>query len=320
MLINKDNQGGSTMQRRITVFGSSVVDLMSRAPHLPAPAETVKGTFFMQSPGGKGFNQGIAARKAGGDVAMITKLGRDSLAQIPLNAMRQADLSDEYLFYNDSVPTGTALIMVDETTGQNAIVIVPGACSTITDDDIAAVSEQICNCEYLLLQLEINQDANEKAAKLAKENGVRVIVNTAPYQPVSDEFLRGVYLVTPNEVEAEALTGIPVTDLESADRAAQVLLAKGVQNVLITLGGRGVYLHTEGTSEILPAYRVDAVDTTGAGDAFNGGLLTALAEGKSLHDAALFANALAAISVQRLGTTASMPLRSEIDAFIREHG
>lgn len=308
------------MQRKITVFGSSVVDLMSRAPHLPAPAETVKGSFFMQSPGGKGFNQAIAARKAGGDVAMITKLGRDSLAQIPLRAMREADLSEEYLFFSDSVPTGTALIMVDETTGQNAIVIVPGACSTITEDDIAAVSEQIRHSEYLLLQLEVNQDANERAAELAKKSGVKVIVNTAPYQPVSDDFLRGVYLVTPNEVEAEELTGIAVTDKESADRAAQTLFAKGVQNVLITLGARGVYLNTGDASEILPAYRVNAVDTTGAGDAFNGGLLAALAEGKSLRDAARFANALAALSVQRLGTTASMPLRSEIDAFLRENG
>ena len=306
------------MQRRITVFGSSVVDLMSRAPHLPAPAETVKGNFFMQSPGGKGFNQAIAARKAGGDVAMITKLGRDALAEIPLKAMREADLSEEYLFFSDSVPTGTALIMVDETTGQNAIVIVPGACSTISDDDIAAVADQIAHSEYLLLQLEINQDANEKAAALAKQNGVKVIVNTAPYQPVSDEFLRGAYLVTPNEVEAEELTGIPVTDKESADRAAEVFFAKGVQNVLITLGGRGVYLNADGVSEIISAYRVNAIDTTGAGDAFNGGLLAALSEGKSLHDAALFANALAALSVQRLGTTASMPLRAEIDAFLRD--
>ncbi len=306
------------MQRRITVFGSSVVDLMSRAPYLPAPAETVKGSFFMQSPGGKGFNQAIAARKAGGDVAMITKLGRDSLAEIPRKAMREADLSEEYLFFSDSVPTGTALIMVDEATGQNAIVIVPGACSTITDDDIAAVSDQIIHSDYLLLQLEINQDANEKAAALAKQHGVKVIVNTAPYQPVSDDFLRGVYLVTPNEVEAEALTGIPVTDKESADRAAEAFFAKGVQNVLITLGARGVYLNADGVSEIIPAYRVNAIDTTGAGDAFNGGLLAALSEGKSLHDAALFANALAALSVQRLGTTASMPLRAEIDAFLRD--
>ncbi|MBQ3355684.1 MAG: ribokinase [Oscillospiraceae bacterium] len=306
------------MQRNITVFGSSVVDLMSRAPHLPAPAETVKGSFFMQSPGGKGFNQAIAARKAGVDVAMITKLGRDSLSEIPLRAMREAGLSEEYLFFSDSVPTGTALIMVDETTGQNAIVIVPGACSTITDADVAGASEQICNSEFLLLQLEINQDANEKAAELAKEHGVKVIVNTAPYQPVSDDFLRGVYLVTPNEVEAEELTGVAVTDKERADRAAELLFAKGVRNVLITLGSRGVYLNEGGKSEIIPAYRVRAVDTTGAGDAFNGGLVAALAEGKTLREAAQFANALAALSVQRLGTTASMPSRAEIDSFLSQ--
>ena len=171
----------------------------------------------------------------------------------------------------------------------------------------------------MLLQLEVNQDANEKVARLAKENGVRVIVNTAPYQPVTDAFLNGCYLVTPNEVEAEELTGVPVDSLESADRAAKVFLEKGVQNVLITLGGRGVYVCSEGKSEIIPAFKVNAIDTTGAGDAFNGGLLTALAEGKNLHDAACFANAVAAISVQRIGTTPSMPTREEVDAFLREH-
>ena len=166
----------------------------------------------------------------------------------------------------------------------------------------------------------INQDANEAVARLAKEHGVRVILNTAPCQPLSDEFLSGVYLVTPNEVEAEALTGIAVKDQQSADRAAQVLFAKGVQNVLITLGSRGVYLNTAGRSEIIPAYRVKAVDTTGAGDAFNGGLLTALSEGKSLREAARFGNALAALSVQRMGAAPSMPTRAEIEAFLAAHG
>ena len=149
---------------------------------------------------------------------------------------------------------------------------------------------------------------------------MRVIINTAPYQPVSDEFLRGTYLVTPNEVEAEELTGVHVSDLASADRASKVLLDKGVQNVLITLGGQGVYVHTPEGSEIIPAYKVEAIDTTGAGDAFNGGLLTALAEGKTLRQAARFANALAAISVQRIGTTPSMPTRAEVDAFLEERG
>lgn len=307
------------MKKKVTVFGSFVVDLMGRTPHLPVPGETVKGSLFKQGAGGKGFNQGIAAHKAGGDVAMITKLGRDSMANVALDAMDDVKLSKEHLFYNDEVATGIALIMVDENTSQNEIVIVPGACATITDEDIAGVAETIKSSSYILLQLEVNQDANEKVARLARENGVKVIINTAPYQPISDEFLKGAYLVTPNEVEAEELTGIAVTDLESADRAAQVFFDKGVENVLITLGSRGVYINTEGHSEIVPAYRVKALDTTGAGDAFNGGLLTALSEGKSLAEAARFANALAALSVQRLGTTPAMPWREEIDAFLAEH-
>ncbi|HPR77774.1 MAG TPA: PfkB family carbohydrate kinase, partial [Candidatus Limiplasma sp.] len=179
---------------------------------------------------------------------------------------------------------------------------------------------EICKSAYILLQLEVNQDANEKVARIAKEHGVRVIINTAPYQPMSEEFLRGAYLITPNETEAEELTGIAVKDMESANQAAKVIFNKGVQNVLITLGGRGVYINTNGKAEIIPAYQVKAIDTTGAGDAFNGGLLTALAEGKTLREAARFANALAAISVQRIGTTPSMPTREEIDAFISTQG
>lgn len=306
------------MKEKVTVFGSFVVDLMGRTPHLPVAGETVKGSYFKQGAGGKGFNQGIAAHKAGADVAMITKLGRDTLADVALSAMDSVSLSKEHLFYNDQVATGVALIIVDENTSQNEIVIVPGACATITDADIAAVESRIRESAYVLLQLEVNQDANEKVAALAKQNGVRVIINTAPYQPVTDAFLQGVYLVTPNEVEAEALTGVKVVDRASADRAAEVLFQKGVQNVLITLGSQGVYVNTEGHSEIIPAYKVNAIDTTGAGDAFNGGLLAGLAEGKTLREAAQFANALAALSVQRIGTTPSMPTRAEIDAFLAE--
>lgn len=308
------------MSSKVTVLGSFVVDLMGRTPHLPIPGETVRGSFFKQGAGGKGFNQGVAAHKAGGNVVMATKLGRDSMGEVALNAMDEIGMPKDYLFFNDEVATGIALILVDENTSQNEIVIVPGACNTITDEDLEHIKPQILESEYLLLQLEINQDANEKAAKLAKENGVKVIINTAPYQPITDEFLNGAFLVTPNEVEAEELTGVPVNDLESANKAAEVFFAKGVQNVLITLGGRGVYVNSNGRAEIVPAYRVKALDTTGAGDAFNGGLLTALSEGKDLWQAARFANALAALSVQRLGTTPAMPTRAEIDAFIAENG
>jgi ribokinase len=207
---------------------------------------------------------------------------------------------------------------VGEDSGQNQIIIVPGACNTITEKDLAQVRELIESSAYVLLQLEVNQDANERVARMAKEKGVRVIINTAPYQPMEDEFLKGAYLVTPNEVEAEEFTGIAVKDLESADRAAAVFFAKGVENVLITLGSRGVYLATKDRSEIIPGFRVDAIDTTGAGDAFNGGLLAALSEGKELRQAIPFAQAVAALSVQRLGTTASMPTREEIDSFLSQ--
>ena len=307
------------MAQKVTVFGSFVVDLMARAPRLPVPGETVLGSFFKQGAGGKGFTQGIAAHKSGGDVTMITKLGRDSLAAVATDAMDSVGLSKDHLFYSETEPTGVALISVDENTSQNEIIIVPGACATISDEDIASVAERIKESAYLLLQLEVNQDANEKVAAMAKAAGVKVIVNTAPYSPVTDEFLSGCYLVTPNEVEAEELTGICVSDLESADKAAKVFKDKGVQNVVITLGSRGVYVNEDGKSEIVPAYKVNAIDTTGAGDAFNGGLLTALSEGKTIGEAARFANALAAISVQRIGTTPSMPTRAEIDKFLEEH-
>lgn len=307
------------MAQKVTVFGSFVVDLMARAPRLPVPGETVLGSFFKQGAGGKGFNQGIAAHKSGGDVTMITKLGRDSLAGVATDAMDSVGLSKDHLFYSETEPTGVALISVDENTSQNEIIIVPGACATISDEDIASVADRIKESAYLLLQLEVNQDANEKVAAMAKAAGVKVIVNTAPYSPVTDEFLSGCYLVTPNEVEAEELTGICVSDLESADKAAKVFKDKGVQNVVITLGSRGVYVNEDGKSEIVPAYKVNAIDTTGAGDAFNGGLLTALSEGKTISEAARFANALAAISVQRIGTTPSMPTRAEIDKFLEEH-
>lgn len=306
------------MKQKVTVFGSFVVDLMARAPHLPTPGETVRGSLFKQGAGGKGFNQGIAAHKAGGEVVMITKVGNDSLAKVAYEAMDAVGLSKEHVFVNEEVATGTALVCVGEDSGQNQIIIVPGACNTITEEDLAEVRKLIESSTYVLLQLEVNQDANERVARMAKEKGVRVIINTAPYQPMEDEFLKGAYLVTPNEVEAEEFTGIAVKDLESADRAAAVFFAKGVENVLITLGSRGVYLATKDRSEIIPGFRVDAIDTTGAGDAFNGGLLAALSEGKELRQAIPFAQAVAALSVQRLGTTASMPTREEIDSFLSQ--
>ena len=307
------------MAGKVVVFGSFVVDLMARIPHLPVPGETVKGPMFKMGPGGKGFNQGAAAHKAGADVTMVTKIGKDSFGDIALHTMAELGMTKEHVFISEEDKTGIALILVDENTSQNEIAIVSGACGTITEKDTNSVKELIRESEYILLQLEVNQDANERIAEYACENGVKVIINTAPYSKISDEFLSKAYMVTPNEVEAEALTGIKVEDLESAKKAATIFKKKGVKKVLITLGEKGVFISDDDKDEILPAFHVNAIDTTGAGDAFNGGFITALAEGKDEWEAAKFANAAAALSVQKLGTTPSMPARKEIDEFLSTH-
>lgn len=307
------------MSSKVTVFGSFVVDLMARTPHLPVPAETVKGSLFKMGAGGKGFNQCVAAHKAGADVTMVTKMGKDSFANVALDVMDELGMTKDHIFFNEEDATGIALILVDEGTSQNEIVIVPGACATITKEDTDSVEELIKSSEYVLMQLEVNQDANERVADIAYKNGVKVILNTAPYSPVTDEFLSKVYMVTPNEVEAEEMTGIKIDSLEAAKQAAEVFRSKGVEKVVITLGSRGVFVSADGREEIIPCFKVDALDTTGAGDAFNGAFLTALAEGKDEWEAARFANALAAISVTRLGTTPAMPTREEVEAFLKEH-
>lgn len=304
---------------KVVVFGSFVVDLMARSPHLPVPGETVKGSVFKMGPGGKGFNQCVAAHKAGADVVMITKLGKDSFADVALNTMDELGMTKESLFYSDGVETGIALILVDENTSQNEIIIVPGACNTITPEEVAKIENVIKESEYVLLQLEVNQDANELVADMANRYGCKVIVNTAPYAKISDEFLSKAYMVTPNEVEAEELTGVHVDSLESAHEAAEYFYKKGVQKVIITLGSRGVFVSSDGREEIVPAFKVEAVDTTGAGDAFNGGLLAALSEGKDIWEAVRFANGLAALSVQKMGTTPSMPKLEEIKKFLETH-
>ncbi|EDP13295.1 hypothetical protein CLOBOL_06461 [Enterocloster bolteae ATCC BAA-613] len=304
------------MGKKVTVFGSFVVDLMGRTPHLPAAGETVKGTVFKMGPGGKGFNQGVAAHKAGADVTMVTKLGRDAFADIALNTMNELHMDTGRVLYSETTETGCALIMVDENSSQNEIVVILGACNTITDQEVDSLEDLVGRSEYLLTQLETNVSSVERIVDIAYRKGVKVILNTAPVQPVSDELLGKIDLITPNEVEAEILTGIKVDSEEAADKAADWFFSKGVKNVLITLGHRGVYINTGEKKGIIPAYKVEAVDTTGAGDAFNGGLLAALAEGKNLWEAADFANALAALSVQKIGTTPSMPVREEIDAFM----
>lgn len=307
------------MNKKVLVFGSFVVDLMARSPHLPVPGETVKGSLFKMGPGGKGFNQGVAAHKAGADVTMVTKIGNDTFGRLALDEMKALGMNAEHIMISEQTETGAALIMVDENISQNEIVVVLGACGTITDSEVKNLADLLDNTDYLLLQLETNLSSIEKIIDLAHQKGVTIILNTAPVQVISDQLLQKVDIITPNEVEAQILSGIEIKDLASANQAYEWFKAKGVSNLIITLGHRGVYVGTDQVQTIIDAYSVQAIDTTGAGDAFNGGFVAKLSTGASLIEAVKYANAVAALSVQKMGTTKSMPTQAEIDSFINQN-
>ena len=307
------------MKKKIVVFGSFVVDLMGRGPHLPVPGETVKSGFFKMGAGGKGFNQGVAAHKAGGDVTMVTKLGMDTFANVALDTMVELGMDTSKVIRTEEQPTGVALIEVDETTGQNAIMVIPSACDHITDAEVDALKPLIEGADILLTQLETNMSSIQRVIDIAHAAGKTIILNTASVQPVADALLKKVTIVTPNEVEASILTGIKVVDADSAKQAAEWFLARGVQRVVITMGGMGAFIADGDKRVMTPAFKVNAIDTTGAGDAYNGGFVAALAEGCDMIEASRFAAATAALSVQKMGTTPSMPTRAEIDAFLKDH-
>ncbi len=305
--------------KKAIVFGSFVVDLMARAPHLPAPGETVKGSMFAQGPGGKGFNQAVAAKRAGADVLMATKLGKDSLSRIAYDKLKSENMNTQCVFETDKASTGTAIIMVDEKTSQNQIVVTSGACDTFDETDIEKIMPHMKDCSFLLAQLETNIDAVKTIICEAKKNDVFVILNPAPVQQIDDELYKKIDIITPNEVEAEILTGIKINNEDGAIRAADVFFKKGVKNVIITLGKKGALITDGEKYEIINNYDVDVLDTTGAGDAFNGGLLAALCEGMDIWKASRFANVVSNLAVTRLGTANAMPSREEIDKFIKKH-
>ena len=306
---------------KIIVMGSFVVDLMSRTPHLPARGETVFGGPFNLGPGGKGSNQGVAAHKAGVEVTMITKLGKDDFAQIALNSFSSVGMNTDFIIFDEEHETGTALIMVENGTGENSIVVSVGACNYITDEEVESAREEIKNSQVFLTQLETNLSAVYKAIDIANEYNVPVVLNPAPVRPIPDELYKKVTVLTPNETEAERLSGISVKDLEGAKKAAEYFRSKGVKYAVITLGPNGVYVDSEEFHGHVSAFKIkNVVDTTGAGDAFSGGLAAALAEGKGIREAAIFGNAVAGLSVTKVGTAPAMPTRHEIDEFLKDNG
>lgn len=303
----------------ITVMGSFIVDLMARAPHLPEHGETIKGSHFQIGPGGKGSNQGVAASRSGASVTMITKIGADPFAKIALDSFQREGMDTRYVMQDERYPTGTALIMVDENTSENQIVVTIGACEHIAPEEIEAARNNIENSRVLLTQLETNLDAVEKAVEIAHAKGVTIILNPAPapLHPLPDELLARIDILTPNETEASILSGVKVVNMDDAKRAARVLKAKGIGNVIITMGSKGALVLTDSTEYIIDPIKVKVVDTTGAGDAFNGGLATALAEGRDIVQAVAFANATGALSVTKVGTAPAMPYRNEIEQLLQ---
>jgi Sugar kinases, ribokinase family len=303
--------------KKAAVIGSFVVDLMARTPHLPVPGETVKGSYFKMGPGGKGFNQAIAAGRAGVSLTYITKLGHDAFADVAFNLLSdEKNVDGSKIIISDDAPTGVALISVDEGRCQNEIVVVPGASDTFTAEEIKSFEPLMEEVDYLLVQLEINMDALEALIALAYSKGVKVILNPAPAAPLSDGTYEKLYAITPNETECAFLTGFPCETEEDWEKSAKVFLDKGVENVIITLGEKGSFLADGKTCRRFENNMVDVLDTTGAGDAYNGGLLAGLAKGMSMEEACVYATAVGNLSVTRIGTSVAMPTESEIEAFL----
>lgn len=297
----------------IIVVGSSNTDMVTVSDRLPAPGETIIGKKFFSNPGGKGANQAVAACRLHGRVIFIAKVGDDLLGKQAIETYQKEGVDTRYITREKESVSGVALINVDAQ-GENTIVVAPGANNLLKEEDIEKAGGAFAQAEIFLTQLEIPLNTvfflSGKIAALGK----KLILNPAPAKSLPDELLAHLYMITPNESEAELLTGIQVCDAITAHEAALKLKSKGVEVVIITMGKKGAYLLSDHISELIPAPAVQAIDTTAAGDTFNGALAVALSEGKDLQEAVSFANQCAAISVTREGAQAAIPYRKELES------
>ncbi len=300
----------------IFIFGSYFTDLTSRCTKFPLPGETIVGNDFKMGPGGKGSNQAIAAHRLGANVSFVTKIGNDDFGNLAIDFYKENGLNSDNIIVDDTQTTGVALIMVETTSAQNEIVIVPGACNSFNKKDIAKICSEIEEDSILLTQLETNLDATKEVISNAKNKNCTVVLNPAPAQPLPDSVLCNVDVITPNETETMILTGIDVSqaNINDLEKAANVFFNKGVGKVIITLGSKGVYANDQITAELIPAFDFDkVVDTTGAGDAFNGGFVAALAQGSEFFESIIYGSVASGLSVTRFGTAPAMPLKKEVD-------
>lgn len=308
---NDENIVSEDRSMEILVIGSSNTDMVVRAPRLPVAGETILGGQFRMVPGGKGANQAVAVARLGGSVRFVAKLGDDLFGRQALAGFQEESIRSDYISIDPEFPSGVALITVDER-GENSIVVAGGANTRLTETDIDRAIPALESAGIILLQLEIPLPTVEYATKLAREFGKTVILDPAPACPLADSLLQTVTILTPNQTEAELLTGIPVDSPETARKVAIELFDRGVSNVIITLGSEGAYLYNGEIDRLIPGFPVEAVDTTAAGDTFNGALAVALAEGKDLVTAIDFANRAAALAVTRPGARSSIPYRREV--------
>ena len=305
---------------QLIVLGSVNADHVLQVPSFPRPGETLIGGNYQVIPGGKGANQAVAAARLNADIGFIACVGDDPFGINIRQDFEKDGINIDGVIVAKSTPTGIAMIQVSAT-GENSICLSAEANDKLDCAQIEPHLDKIRGAKYLLTQLETPIEGIEYAAKVAKESGTKVILNPAPARPLSNELLACIDVITPNETEAEVLTGVTVTDDVSAHQAALALHDKGIENVMITLGAKGVWLSHSGEGnqgELIPGFRVEATDTTAAGDTFNGALVTGLLEEMPLEKAIKFAHAAAAISVTRFGAQTSIPSRLETDAFLAE--
>jgi ribokinase len=297
---------------KILVIGSTNTDMVIKTAKIPSPGETILGGTFLMNPGGKGANQAVAAARLGGNVTFVTKRGNDLFGNQAVGLLMREDIDTQFVIKDNNLPSGVALITVDAR-GENTIVVAPGSNGNLRTEDIPDDLLKDKKYDILLLQLEIPLESVLYSAKTASEAGMKVILNPAPATNLPEDLFSHCWLFTPNETEAEILTGIRVHDTITADKAAIVLQEKGVTNVIITLGSAGAFVKSEKFTGMVPGVKVDAVDTTAAGDVFNGALAVSLAEGNTIEEAVKFANKAASISVTRMGAQASAPYRHEVE-------
>ncbi|HPZ72444.1 MAG TPA: ribokinase [Bacillota bacterium] len=300
---------------KILVVGSFMMDLVVRTPRVPENGETIIGTSFNRFPGGKGANQAVAAARLGGAVTMAGKVGSDDFGDEFLSVLASEGINTAYILRDSQAATGVGFITLDHA-GNNRIVVVPGANLRYSVQDLAQIESLIKDSDILIMQLEMDMSVIEHAVELAGRYQVPVVLNPAPARALNDELLRGVTYLTPNETEAEILTGVKVTSIDRAKEAAEALLEKGVKTVVLTLAEKGALVASNAGATHVSGFSVQPVDTVAAGDAFNGAFAVAISKGKSLVEACRFANAVGAIAVTRPGAIPSLPSAAEVERFL----